>query len=171
MIKVECKTRASYDIHDLLELNAEGFENLDSRVTSVGGKPNQGDRVVIINKTTGVDVTVALNDREVDELIAQINRMFSRSTCAVHGCSYPWYVLNPPCTCAAAFSSRLLANRAIALANSLHSRSDELEELTADLHRGFALDQGWTDDELAELDRSERARARWIQAELRRLRA
>jgi hypothetical protein len=157
-----------YEIEDLLRLDATDFENLDSRVTSGNGRPRMGDRVVITDKVTGQDVSVALNDFEVAVLLVRIDRMFPRAQCKAHG---RWYELNRTCTCAAVFSSRLLAHRAAALANSVVSRSQDLTVLVTEVRHEFGLEQGWTAEEQAELDRQERARSRWVAAELKRLRA
>lgn len=168
---IKTATNRLYEIEDLLQFAATDFADLDSRVTAINGRPNSGDRVVITNAKTGKDVSIALNDFEVEALLIRISSMFSRDRCRLHGRGYRWYELNPACTCAAVFSSRLLAHRAAALANRVYTASEAAITLALEIRQNSHLTEDWPAEDQAELDRRERARNRWLQAELKRRRA
>jgi hypothetical protein len=129
------KISAPCDIHDLLNLTRDDFDTLDARVTSHQGRPGKGDRVVIWNTATRRDVSVALNDFEVDALLLKVSTAWPDTMCNLHR-PYDrsrkgrrFYDMFAVCSCAKVFHSRLLQSRVTAAANALHVVVGELREL------------------------------------------
>jgi hypothetical protein len=154
-----------YDITDLLALTAREYQGLDARVTAPGGIENRGDRIVIVNKTTGKDISVALNDFEVEALMLRISTRFGRERCNLHK-SRPnfWVVIPPSCTCAVVFASRLNMCRLLAYANATLDSVVRFRE-EAERFRGM------TDAQIDEALHEDKVRDRFVRSELRRLKA
>lgn len=123
------KLKRPYEYEDLANLTAREFQGLDSRVTSANGRPRKGDRVVIINKVTGQDISVALNDFEVDALYRKVTKDFPDTACKLHRPyqrgKRPWFDGGAPCTCAKVFSSRLLESWVTAAGNRMDLATDQ----------------------------------------------
>jgi hypothetical protein len=129
-----------YDIYELLKLKPADFEKLDSRVTTVNGIPDRGDRVVITDKITGRDVSESLSEWETDALLRHLSTAFSDLRCLLHR---PYdrllrrstYDPAASCTCAKVFHSRLLARYTLAKANSVSSIHTEIRGIADQARR------------------------------------
>lgn len=130
------KSHQPYEIEDLLQFTYLEFQGLDSRVTSANGRPRTGDRVVITN-TAGRDVSVALNDFEVEALLLRLDTAFPEDRCNLHrpyrNGRRLWVDSFAPCRCTKVFSTRLLANRVCALANAVSAGSKKNVQLAREM--------------------------------------
>jgi hypothetical protein len=110
-----------YDFFDLFaRVSQADYLKLDVRVTSKNGRPSAGDRIVLIDASTGEDVSVALNDFEAEALRLRLEQDYPQQKCPKHQ-PYQrgrkiWDTWRD-CTCTAVFVSRLRAAAVLAEAN------------------------------------------------------